>query len=562
MSALAGVMARDTGEPLADLLNAEAARHNLPPELPLALAIAESEVSVRAQRWGRHTAAALAALTADDRGALADLVAAVERETPGDISFGLFQQTVRWADEGDHSTSLENIFAIRDLYFEPGYATAVAVGELGLYWRRHGDALEALCRYNKPSVPGADNPHRGRYLDSLERARGYLTAQEPAMPLIVDVKRSPHFSSNRPKTLGVVLHSTRGGTASAATDYEATINWFVNPNSQVSAHVVIGPQRVCRMVDDADQAWHAEEHNATHLGMEIAQPKIDTPFSDFQYEAAAILVREWCAKYNLPLKHVTDSSERGMIGHEETAQGRRVGKTDPGPRFDWPRFVSLLVEGSALPARIAELRNALGFVTGFVADRLQQALDGARAATSDAAWAPAHDALQAAVNTLRGEASMPRRRPASSPTRRTSSCRCGTSPASWPTNYSARSTRPPRLPPTARVRKRMARCRPLSTSCAAITDLRTPTHPECARGRMQSEAAPPSVRARWSRRGRAPSRRRSPRRMATPPANSSARAAPASSARVRSVSPRRIAMALIPPAIAKITPLAGCASTG
>jgi N-acetyl-anhydromuramyl-L-alanine amidase AmpD len=403
MAVVARVIAQDTGQDLAELFNAEAAHVGVPAELLVALAIAETELCVSAERWGRHTVAARAALAADDRAALAALLATIEAETPGDVSFGLFQQTVRWADEGDHTGSLENIFAIRELYEDPRHATAVAARKLGVYWRKYGDPLEALCRYNKPSLPGSQSPHRQRYRESLERARAYIAQgqEEHAMSVDMEVKLSPNFSANRRRTDGIIIHSTRGNSANPETDYHATINWFLNPQSEVSAHVVVGPRKVCRMVNDADVAWHAGQHNGTHLGMEIAQPRPDTPYTDFQYAAAAAVALAWCAKYNIPIKHVKDEKQPGIIGHQETRQGKGAGKTDPGAPFDWKRFIGLMIEPDPMLKRIGEIRLSLQYATGTVADRFQEALDGARVADTDEEREPAHDALQAALNTSR-----------------------------------------------------------------------------------------------------------------------------------------------------------------
>ncbi len=355
MVAVANVVANDTGVDLTEIFNAEAAGNGLPSELLVALAIAESELNVRAERWGRHSANARQALAADDRAALEALLAQIDRETPGDVSFGLFQQTVRWADEGDHSISLQNVLRIRELYSDPGHATAVAARKLGAYWRRFGEPLEALCRYNKPALAGSENPHRARYRKCLKRAGAFLAtgevngrpgvddvaATEPAA-LPVDERLSPNRRPGRAETVGVVIHSTRGGTPDAETDFRATINWFLNPASEVSAHAVVGPSRVCRMVPDDEVAWHSGENNHTHLGIEIAQPRVDLPYADSQYRAAAAVVRGWCDRYGIPMEHVGSQAERGLIGHQETEQGRRVGKSDPGGTFNWDYFLRLV----------------------------------------------------------------------------------------------------------------------------------------------------------------------------------------------------------------------------
>lgn len=154
--------------------------------------------------------------------------------------------------------------------------------------------------------------------------------------------------AKRPKTLGVVIHTTRGGTSSAEKDYSATINWLKNPDAGVSAHLVVGAGRfseVARCVPDDEIAFHARELNGTHLGIEIAQPEKDSAISDFQYRAAAEAVTLWAARYGFPVRRVLDQAQAGIIGHEDSAAGKRDGKSDPGPVFDWPRFLALAGAG-------------------------------------------------------------------------------------------------------------------------------------------------------------------------------------------------------------------------
>jgi hypothetical protein len=159
----------------------------------------------------------------------------------------------------------------------------------------------------------------------------------------------------RATTLGVVIHATRGG-GRPETELSATVNWFKNADAQVSAHLVIGLppfSEVVRCVRDDDVAWHAREANRTHLGIEICQPTPTTPITAFQYEAAAEACRLWATKYNFPLRRVMTITQPGIVGHEDTEPGKRDRKSDPGPAFDWPRFLALL-DATPAPTR-AEL---------------------------------------------------------------------------------------------------------------------------------------------------------------------------------------------------------------
>ena len=128
----------------------------------------------------------------------------------------------------------------------------------------------------------------------------------------------------------IVVHSTRGGQENLHLEYQATLNWFKNTASQVSSHTVIGTfeGQHARVVPDQFSAWHAGEHNPYSLGVELVQPTKDHPYSDWQYAELARLIAYWKGLY--PIEQV--------LGHDQTPQGIRVGKSDPGSQFDWERI--------------------------------------------------------------------------------------------------------------------------------------------------------------------------------------------------------------------------------
>jgi len=89
-----------------------------------------------------------------------------------------------------------------------------------------------------------------------------------------------------------------------------------------------------QLVPDIYQAWHAEELNEYYLSIELAQPTIDDEFTNWQYEETARTILQWKDKYQFSLSYI--------FGHEETVQGQRNGKSDPGPMFDWEKLRALL----------------------------------------------------------------------------------------------------------------------------------------------------------------------------------------------------------------------------
>ncbi|MBI2888176.1 MAG: N-acetylmuramoyl-L-alanine amidase [Chloroflexi bacterium] len=143
-------------------------------------------------------------------------------------------------------------------------------------------------------------------------------------------RNSPNHSGPRRRTLGVVIHSTRGGAPSQETEYMATLNWFASSGSQVSAHRVIGHDGDgAIVVDDALIAWHATDHNAEWLGVELTEPTINDPYSDEQYAALRGLLQEWSATYGFPL------DREHLVAHSEINSQ----KTDPGPLFSWEKLL-------------------------------------------------------------------------------------------------------------------------------------------------------------------------------------------------------------------------------
>jgi hypothetical protein len=110
-----------------------------------------------------------------------------------------------------------------------------------------------------------------------------------------------------------------------------------------SSHWVVGREgQKARVVEDYHQAWHASEDNVRCWGIEVCQGVEDDGFTDAQYEAVAAICRDYMVAYGVPPVHVHDSREPGFVGHQETLQGKRFGKSDPGHLWDWERFIGLL----------------------------------------------------------------------------------------------------------------------------------------------------------------------------------------------------------------------------
>jgi N-acetyl-anhydromuramoyl-L-alanine amidase len=106
---------------------------------------------------------------------------------------------------------------------------------------------------------------------------------------------------------------------------------------RVSSHLLIGRDgALTQYVPFHRRAWHAgvscwrgrERCNDFSIGIEL-EGDGEHRFTDAQYRVLSRLARALAVRY--PLSHAT--------GHSDIAPGRKV---DPGPHFDWDRFLSSL----------------------------------------------------------------------------------------------------------------------------------------------------------------------------------------------------------------------------
>ena len=159
---------------------------------------------------------------------------------------------------------------------------------------------------------------------------------------------TPNFTEGRTQAIRwIVVHSTRSGIP-CNDDFLSTCNWFANPVSQVSSHVLIGRNgRVGRFVVDDDVSWHAGAHNPYTLGLEFEQATADTPFTDGQLAKGAEQCHNWLEKFG----------DIAIVGHENTPQGIQGGKSDPGHLFDWSHFMEMVMADTEARQSIAILKQ-------------------------------------------------------------------------------------------------------------------------------------------------------------------------------------------------------------
>lgn len=150
----------------------------------------------------------------------------------------------------------------------------------------------------------------------------------------------------------VVIHATAGGSSAGAASVMknkvASFHWLV-PDEDEPQHGSL----VWACAPEARAAWHVR-NGASHpdvnggatrvnhwsLGIEVVNRQSADPFSDWQVQATAQIIRHCWAKYP-NLAHI--------VSHAKLDPTRR---SDPGADFPWARFKELVLAGGddRLPA--------------------------------------------------------------------------------------------------------------------------------------------------------------------------------------------------------------------
>lgn len=170
------------------MLVAASGAAGIPLELALAVAMAESALNSKAERWGSMTSQAQAAIIGGDM----DLLQAIIDEVWPDISFGLSQRIVEYHYLGDGSQRADNCLSVREgVFADPArdlqemctkLATCLATAQAANLGPVGGDPLLGACVvYNAGHYPTADDSwwstwsaNAASYRAALDRAAGMI----------------------------------------------------------------------------------------------------------------------------------------------------------------------------------------------------------------------------------------------------------------------------------------------------------------------------------------------------------------------------------------------------
>ncbi|MFD7714625.1 N-acetylmuramoyl-L-alanine amidase [Streptomyces sp. NPDC059814] len=150
----------------------------------------------------------------------------------------------------------------------------------------------------------------------------------------VPASTSNYTVSTRPSAYPVqyvIIHVTQETFSDA-------VAIFRNPAKQVSAHYVVRSVDgyIDQCVREQNIAWHAGnwDYNTRSIGIEH-EGYVDQPayFTDAMYEKSALLTASVCDRYGIP------KDRAHILGH---AQVPGADHTDPGPNWDWVRYIRLV----------------------------------------------------------------------------------------------------------------------------------------------------------------------------------------------------------------------------
>lgn len=134
-----------------------------------------------------------------------------------------------------------------------------------------------------------------------------------------EFKPTPNKSRRKIKPLGVVLHHSCG-------NYTGGVSWILNPESDVSYHVLIDKDgKRTRFAYDDERAWHAGVSkfkdkrgcNDFMLGVSFTDDTNTRELTDAEVESAVEFIASRIVKYNWPRDLTT------ITTHREVSPGRK-----------------------------------------------------------------------------------------------------------------------------------------------------------------------------------------------------------------------------------------------
>ena len=168
-------------------------------------------------------------------------------------------------------------------------------------------------------------------------------ATMPKRPPVAWLKGEGNYTkaNRKPQAIRqIVVHSTEGA-------FWPSVRWLQSEQSHASSHFVVSRRgRIVQLVHTSDVAWHAGNMrvNRASIGIEhegfVSDP---AGFTAKQYVASARLAAYYARASLIPIDRAH------FIGHADVPDpfgsgrlGGSDGHTDPGPHWDWNRYLRLV----------------------------------------------------------------------------------------------------------------------------------------------------------------------------------------------------------------------------
>lgn len=168
----------------------------------------------------------------------------------------------------------------------------------------------------------------------------------------------------------IIIHTTQGKTT-AEKQYQATVNWFRMAGGRPpsdgwgpSCDILIGSKGEEAFFTLNDQDFHKTRANWSAgygaslttfgadeygISIEVAQTDKGERPTDAALKALVGRCAYLCITFGIEPKRITLLTQlrhnpipSGLVGHEDTANGRKTGKVDPGKNFPWEWFIDEL----------------------------------------------------------------------------------------------------------------------------------------------------------------------------------------------------------------------------
>ncbi|MEV4683585.1 N-acetylmuramoyl-L-alanine amidase [Streptomyces kurssanovii] len=140
----------------------------------------------------------------------------------------------------------------------------------------------------------------------------------------------------------VVIHVVQGSYATA-------LKVFRDPLHKAATHYVVRKDgHVAQMIREYDVAYHCgnRSYNERSIGIEH-EGFVDRPqdLTDAMYRGSAKLTADICVRHGIPV------DREHIVGHVEVPG---TDHTDPGPHWDWPKYMKLVAAEMPAARRAAE----------------------------------------------------------------------------------------------------------------------------------------------------------------------------------------------------------------